>query len=86
MRFQIKNRVIQLDAIAYAEITFPDEDTANDWIELLTIIDGKEIIFTGDEALMVWQALSRNTTGLQTPTEAIAGAPVITSDYGTATR
>jgi len=60
MLIQIQNRVILLEAVSYASIQFPEENTMNDWIELLLIVDGHSIILHGDEALRIWNVINRN--------------------------
>lgn len=73
MLIQLKNRVILLEAVAYASISFPNEDSTNDWIELNLLIAGEPITLTGDEALIMWHALTRNATSLTPCT--IQGTP-----------
>ena len=80
MLVQIKNRVLLLEAVSYAAITFPDENSDNDWIELQLIIDGVDLILTGDEALSVWHAVQRNSVNIS-PAPAIE-QDVITAPYG----
>lgn len=64
MLIQLKNRVILLEAVSYASIEFPGEDTENDWIELLLIVNGKDIVVTGEEALTLWHSITRNAHSL----------------------
>ncbi len=59
---QLKNRVISLEAVNYASISFPDENTDNDWIELVLIVNGHPVVLSGDDALVLWQHLTKNIT------------------------
>lgn len=90
---QLKDRVIRLQKVSYAQISFPDENTANDWIELLLIVDGHDVILTGDEALLLWTALCKNSIALAPPEPIEEGDrlpvvedDVITAAYGIPTR
>lgn len=83
---QLKGRVIRLQKVSYAQISFPDENTDNDWIELLIIVDGHDVILTGDEALLLWTALCKNAIALS-PQESIESGdllPVVDDDVITA--
>lgn len=64
---QLKNRVIRFEDISYAEIVFPDENTENDWIELYLIVGGHQIVTMGDDALILWQAISKNAVSIVPP-------------------
>jgi len=64
MLIQIKNQILRIESISYAEITFPDADSANDWIELRLIVDGASVLLYSEDALTVWHALTRNATSL----------------------
>lgn len=64
MLIQLKNRVVLLEAISYASIEFPSEDTENDWIELILIVDGQDVVLTGDDALCIWQLITQNATSV----------------------
>lgn len=64
MLIQVKNQILRIESISFAEIIFPDADSTNDWIELRLIIDGASTILYSDEAVTVWHTLQRNATGL----------------------
>jgi hypothetical protein len=64
---QLKNRAIRLQDISYAEIVFPDENTENGCIELYLIVGGQQIVTMGDDALILWQAISKNAVSLLPP-------------------
>lgn len=82
MLIQIKNRIILLEAVSYASIEFPNEDSTNDWIELLLIVDGISIVLTGEEALRVWEIVSRNAASLEFPEQDLQGGNALTASFG----
>lgn len=64
MLIQLQDTIINLDTIAFAEITFPGPDSENDWIELRLIIAGSTQILYGDSALTLWDLLRRNAVSI----------------------
>lgn len=86
---QLQNRVISLEAVNYASISFPDENTDNDWIELVLIVNGHSVVLIGDDALVLWQYLTKNITSIapspgivENKIDAYAPDDVITAPYG----
>lgn len=65
MLIQIKNQILKVESISFAEITFPDADSDNDWIELRLIVDGAVVVLSSEDALTTWHYLQRNATSLQ---------------------
>ena len=64
---QLKNRVVRLQNISFAEISFPEEHTENDWIELYLIVGNRDIIITGDDALVLWTAITERSIPILPP-------------------
>lgn len=64
MLIQVRNHVLELEAISFAEISLPDPNSTDDWAELHIVIDGHIRILYERDALVVWQALQRNAVGI----------------------
>ena len=65
MLVQVKNRIFLLEAVSYAFILFPSDDRAVKPVELHLVVDGCPINLAGEEALIVWTAISKNAISLE---------------------
>ena len=74
MLLQIQNRIFLLEAVSYASIVFPDQNREGKPIELSLVIDGCPVTFHGNQALVAWNAISKNAVSLS-PDEYSASAP-----------
>lgn len=67
MLVQVKNKVLMLEAISYAEIHFPSSESSVSRTTLSLIIDGHKLDLYEDEAVAIWLAVQQNSNCLLRP-------------------
>ena len=67
MLIQVKNKIVLLEAISYAELLFPTPETSVIRTTLRLIIDGHKLDIHEDEAIAVWLAVQQNSNCLLRP-------------------
>lgn len=64
MLIQIKNKILLLDAVSFAEFLPGNPDELNSRPALNLIVDGQDLKLRDEEAITIWHAIQRNATCL----------------------
>ena len=67
MLIQCRNKVIQTDAVGFAELLLPEQASTDQRIALSLIIGGQYVTLFNEDALAVWLAVQQHSTCLFRP-------------------
>lgn len=79
MLIQCRNKVIQTEAVSFAELLLPDQASAEQRIALSLIIGGQYVTLFSEDALAVWLAMQQNATCLLRPDGSALDLPAATA-------